>query len=225
MTKLIKLAAEGLPPYQYQSCKKKAEGLNCEIIKKSFDLAGYKVDIEMINNDNKKNKIQNEKSFDGFIKFRNNSALKNKEITSDLIISSKVIFVTRRKGLKFNNIEEINTNNIRVGYSKYYKYIMILKKIKQNNQVEYTNDLNLLKDVSEGKIDIGIIDSRVKKHIESSNNFNNIITLKKFSFNIPINIVFSSESSKARFDFNSGLRRLIETNQYSEIIKHWDNKQ
>lgn len=224
MGNTIRLVADVLPPYHYLSSSYKTVGLNYEIIKKALEISGYNLDMETKESMDKDSKF---KKIDGIVKMKENNDSVEDGNLSDLIIISKVEFISNNPDLNLSKLEEIEIKNLKLGFVENYEYAQVTKVIPKDLKIQYKSYDELIEDIYCNNIDLGLIDLRVESYIKNKdkNRYKSIKTIPNLKFNAYFHISFMDKNIHLKNNFNIGLKKLIDTNQYSEIVKYWSKKQ
>lgn len=222
MVDKIKIALGALLPYQYLDNNNEIRGLNYEIIMKSFNLANYDVDVEICNTNEEVVKKLIEQKIDGTVLIEENTKVSELNNCSELLVNSKMILLKSKNDININSLEEAANKKLYIGYLKGYEFDSLTKNIQHDHIIRYSSYSNLSEGLDNNKIDIGIIDSRVKEYFSNGTINNNIIVIPNLSYNLNIYITFRAENINLKRDFNKGFKRLVDTNQYFEIVKHWE---
>lgn len=223
MIKTVKLAANTFRPYLFFDTDNKIEGLDYEIVKKSFELAGYKIevviqeDLSLINNMVEKGEL------DGAFQMQETPERHKKFLFSNLLRNTTTEVLTSRRDLNLTSYKEIVSKGLKIALLKDYSYGECIYNIPSKYKRIYENQEVLLEDINAGKVDLGAFDSGVKSYLIKRKGYK-IYSISNLSFVRPHCVAFNMNNSKMRDDFNIGLKKLIETNQYFEIIKYWENK-
>lgn len=221
----VRLVANVLSPYHYLSAHSKTIGLNYEIIKKALEFGGYTLDMEVKDDINANDETCEFKKVDGIVQIRENNKSALDSNLSDLIIISEVEFITNKFNLNSLKPEELEMKNLTLGFVENYEYPEATNIVPKNHKLQYKSYDKLVEDIYCNKIDLGLIDSRVKSYIKGKDKYKSIVTIPNLKFNTYFYILFSKENIDLKHNFNIGLKKLIDTNQYSEILKYWSFEQ
>lgn len=224
MIKTVKLAADTFPPYQFFNANKEIEGLDYEIIKKSFELVGYDIEVIILEDWTLINNMVEKGKLHGAFQVQETPERLERFLFSDLLRSAKTEILTSKKDLKLFSYNQLVSKKLIIGILKGYSYGQCIDTLPDELKKTYTNQEILLQDINNGNIDLGVFDSGVKSYLVKKNGLQDLISITNLSFVRPLGLIFNKNNIKIRDDFNIGLKKLIETNQYFEIIKYWNNK-
>lgn len=223
MKKIIKLGACEIYPYQYYSKENVIIGLNYDIVIESLRLQDYEVLMILYKDKTKAYADMRESKIDGILEIKENLYGKESVTNSNLVLNSRVDVVSL-DNLIISNINEVETKNLKLGYIKNFEpHNFMQNSYTFNKLYEYFKYIDLINDLINKKIDIGLIDSRLSKTLYKDVLYNEQKVISNFSINFDSKIIFREDNLLKKDIFNIGLKKLIDTNQYFEIIKHWEN--
>lgn len=224
MTKTVKLAADTFPPYQFLNADNKIEGLDYEIIKKSFELVGYDIEVVIQDDWSVINNMVEKGLLDGAFQVQETPERLKKFLFSNLLRNATTELLTSRRDLSIKSYDEIVSKGLKIGLLEDYSYGNCIDDIPSEYKKFYDNQEVLLQDINDGKVELGVFDFGVKSYLMKKKDLSKIFSISNLSFVRPLSVAFNMSNSKMRDDFNIGLNKLIETNQYFEIVKYWKNK-
>lgn len=224
MTRNVKLAADTSPPYQFVNAEKEIKGLDYEIIKKSFELVGYDIEVTIQDDWTIINNLLEKGELDGAFQVQETSEKLQKFLFSNLLRNATIEFITSRNDLELTSYKELISKSLTIALLENYSYGNWINDISSKYKRIYKNKEILINDINNGKVDLGVIDADVKTYLVKQKGYK-IFSISNLNFTRPLSVAFNKNNKKMRDDFNKGLKKLIETNQYFEITKYWKNKQ
>jgi ABC-type amino acid transport substrate-binding protein len=225
MAKIVKLATYIFNPYQFPNSDNKIVGMDYDIVKKSFEIAGYDVDLLVCDNQKVIDTIVETGEVDGAFQFQETLERLERFIFSNLYRRSELEAIAIRDKFVIANYGEIVSKGLMIGLHKDYSYENCIDVIPEELKIYYENFDMMLKDLNDGKLDLCVVEKRVKDYLVKKLELNNVYTLEKLRLTRLFCTMFNKSKSIIRDDFNLGLKKLIETNQYFEIIKYWETNQ
>lgn len=222
MKNIIKLGAYEIYPYQYFSNKNRIMGLNYEIIIESLRLQDYEVVMILYKDKEEIYADMRDLKIDGILEIEENIFNEENVLNSDLVLNLKVDIISLNTR-SISNIHEVENKNLKLGYIENFKHLNLTRNISFYKLYEYSSYIDLLNDLLNKTIDIGLIDSRFNKELNREDEYNTERIIVNYSVNFDFKIIFREGNLVKRDVFNNGLKRLIDTNQYFEIIRCWEN--
>lgn len=224
MITTIKIATSLSPPYVFLNSEKQIDGLDYEIIKKSFEIAGYNVEIILMENWSTINFLVENGELDGAYHAQETPQEFQGCLFSNPLRISTIELLTAREELSQESYVEIATDDLIIGLLRCDCNRECLESFSSMNKKVYDNQEILIKDIYDKKVDLGFVDTGILPYSTNKSGYK-FFNISEFNFNKSINVVFNKRNSIIRDDFNYGLKKLIETNQYFEITKYWKSKQ
>ena len=224
MTKTIKLATYINPPYQFLDDDDNLLGMDYEIIKKSFEIAEYEMDLLICKNENIMEKMVENEEIDGAFQIRETPERTMKFIFSDLFRQSVLVFVTGSLNIDISTFEEIAAKKLVIGIREESSLKVCFESIPEKSKIYYDDLGTMLKDINDGNLDMAVVEKKVKDNIVKRLELESVSEIDGLRLVRSYCVMFNKKKSRIRDDFNLGLKKLIETNQYFEITKYWDSR-
>ncbi|WGL59821.1 transporter substrate-binding domain-containing protein [Pigmentibacter sp. JX0631] len=236
---VIKLATSEWSPYIGEDLY--SQGLIAKIVQRALEMEGYKLNLVFLPWARAVKEAETGKdNLDGYLPEYFDKSKEEYFEFSDPFLDSEVGFLINEKNkLKFNIT--IDKNNLQKSYEKLknYRFGIVRGYVNEEyfdkntelNKIDSTSDEKNLILLDENKVDIVVIDKNVA-HYYKRNSPELLLSKNSFFFISPAIkshklYIAWSKSIKNYKDknilFNNGLKKLIESGEYSKIIKFYQN--
>lgn len=205
---------------------KEERSINCidyELISKSLQIIGYDVELIDISDCKSGARLLQNCEVDGVYCSDVSGDAYEHALISQPIRIVNLVLVSKEAYQGAVTICRINQANMKVGICE-NDYRIDSDLMKRLDRIEIYKDYDhIINALVSDEIQIGLLDEVLNanaiKRRELKINGDTDLNIKKSK-----NIFFNCINSTICSEFNSGLKKLIETNQYFEITKYWSSK-
>jgi polar amino acid transport system substrate-binding protein len=219
---IVEFVADPYPPYQFLEGET-IRGVDHDVIAAAFAQHGLKTITKLAPWDECL-RILDAGGAHGIFQIKRTAERENAYIFSDILRTAKTVFFrNRQKSIQFIDnraLAELGAKYV-LGTVKGYSYDPFIDSLQTHSKVETESQEQLLLYLSEGKVDLALIDQGVASYLSHGLSIENVLKVEDFEITRELHVAFRKTLSKLADMFNSGLAEIRRKGVISRIFDEY----
>lgn len=221
--KKISILAKPNPPYLYIEQDQTLTGMDSELIHSSLRIAGYEAEMIPLEETASEMDLLENNKVDGIYCCGSTNSSQEGLVKSQPVRIVKLAVINRTEEPCISTTDEIIWLGLAVGVTKENFHVVGQSHLSELSLSLYEQESQMMSDLVSGRLDACILDP-VKNACAIQKQDLRINKISDLDLKRSNEIIFNCDNVALCEAFNLGLMKLIETNQYFEISRHWHSK-
>lgn len=187
--KVIRVGADPFPPYQYMDEHGQAAGSDYEKVAGMLRDAGYEMEITIDDWDVVEQKFM-DGELDALFQVQKSPERERYYQFSPLLRNAVTEVITGKEGVQLQTYGEIVEKGLSLGVLRGYSYGKEIDGLPNACKKEYAGSGELLRDIADCKVDLGVFDQGVKEYLMGETGIDKVYSVKGLEFIRPLYIMY-----------------------------------
>ncbi len=206
MTRILHAGADVFPPYQYRDASGQFAGIDYDKVRRVLERMGCEMDLFLHPEWTEVQKRFDAHVLDLAFQVQPTPERLKKFFFSDLLREAATELVSGDPQLTLRSYGEIPLKGLKLGVLAGYTNGPDIDALPGSCKTEVANTEELLKKISSGEVDLGVVDQGVKGYLMKKNGISNIYAVEGMTFTRPLHVIFND--ADLRDEFNAAMAEL-----------------